>query len=73
MNRREMKKQILRALASFLSTRRQEWSSIPNWWASVELLCFRDPDNPTQAEEDRFEHARHEVLMDLYGRGGIRV
>lgn len=73
MNRRRMKKQILRQLAHLLSTRNQDWRSVPNWWAETEGLCFRDPAHPTEAEERRFDHARHEVLMDLYARGGIRV
>ena len=71
MNRRDMKKQIYRALATFLGQRNREWSSIPNLFADIELNVFRDR-KPTRSEEDRLRNVLHEILMEFYAKGGIK-
>ena len=71
MNRREMKKQIYRSLATFLNQRNREWSSIPNFFADIELNVFRDR-KPTRSEEDRLSNVLHEIIMEFYSRGGIK-
>ena len=71
MNRREMKKQIYRALATFLNQRNREWSSIPNLFANIELNVFRDR-KPTRSEEDRLRNVLHEIIMEFYSKGEIK-
>ena len=72
LNRREMKKRVYRELAHFLNTRRQTWSSIPDWFANLELMVFRERD-PTNAESDRLDSVLHEMIMEFFDRGGIRL
>ena len=71
MNRREMKKQIYRALATFLNQWNRERSSIPNLFADIELNVFRDR-KPTRSEEDRLGNVLHEIIMEFYSKGGIK-
>ena len=71
MNRRDMKKQIYRALATFLNQRNREWSSIPNLFANIELNVFRAR-TPTRSEEDRLRNVLHEIIMEFYAKGGIK-
>jgi hypothetical protein len=71
MNRRDMKKQIYRALATFLNQRNREWSSIPSLFADIELNVFRDR-TPTRSEEDRLRNVLHEISMEFYSKGGIK-
>ena len=71
MNRRDMKKRIYRALATFLNQRNREWSSIPDLFADIELNVFRRYE-PTQSEEYRLRNVLHEISMEFYSKGGIK-
>jgi len=71
MNRRDMKKQIFRALATFLGQQNREWSSIPNLFADIEMHVFRDM-KPTRSEEYRLRNVLHEIIMEFYSKGGIK-
>ena len=71
MNRRDMKKQVYRALATFLNQRNRQWSSIPSLFADIELNVFRDR-KPTRSEEDRLRNVLHEISMEFYSKGGIK-
>ena len=71
MNRRDMKKQVYRSLATFLNQRNREWSSIPDLFADIELNVFRSYE-PTRSEEDRLRNVLHEMTMEFYSKGGIK-
>jgi len=71
MNRRDMKKQIYRAVATFLNQGNREWSSIPSLFADIELNVFRSQ-KPTRSEEERLQNVLHEIRMEFYSRGGIK-
>ena len=71
MNRRDMKKQIYRAVATFLNQGNREWSSIPSLFADIELFVFRAR-TPTRSEEDRLRNVLHEIIMEFYAKGGIK-
>jgi hypothetical protein len=67
-----MKKQIYRAVATFLNQGNREWSSIPSLFADIELNVFRSPAAPTRSEEERLQNVLHEIRMEFYSRGGIK-
>jgi len=67
MNRRDMKKRVYRELADFLGKRSRQWSSIPNFFAELDLFTFREAE-ATQAEEDRLQSVISEMRIEFYER-----
>jgi len=62
-----MKKQVYRELANFLGKRSRQWSSIPNFFAELELFTFREAEG-TQAEDDRLQSVISEMIIEFYER-----
>ena len=71
MNRRDMKKQVYRELANFLGKRSRQWSSIPNFFAELDLFTFREAE-ATQAEEDRLQSVISEMIIEFYYKSGLQ-
>lgn len=69
MNRREIKKLIYRNLAFFLNSLHQDWSSVPDWFYHLKIQIFKDVNNPTRAEDLRYESVLTEVMTEFLNRG----
>ena len=69
MDRREMKRRMKSALGSLLLSYGDEWSTVPNFWTTLEDAVFRASHRPpTKAERMRFNAVRIRLMWELKGK-----